>query len=151
MLQKTKTVKLMDFQGNFCMLASSFHSYFYGLIFILHSNSFSDIFLSPYQTWCFIPQKKIPLSLPCFLHIAVQTQKASLALLLLVDDRLNTQDCIEGPLYFAFLFSVISCKYSFNFTQLLLQSSHIRSAKTHHFYFTLFAFTVVPTTSLAGF
>ena len=49
MLQKTKTVKLMDFQSIFSTLALLFilfplQAY---LFFFLHSNSFSDIFLSP--------------------------------------------------------------------------------------------------------
>lgn len=118
-----------------CQLFFSFSS-FVRLIFILHSNLFCDIFLSHCKPYVLFHEQT---SLCPAMHFAYSNSDkeslfSSYYCYWQVTGRI-LRNLLKDFQCFAFLFCAFSCLHSFNFTQLLLQSSQIRSAETHYFYF----------------
>ena len=133
-------------------VSSSFHFLPFIGLSLFYTQTRSLIFSSLPVNLVFYSLKRPPFVLPCFLHIAAQTQKASLAPAIIGGwqaEHLGPYWRTINALHF----------YSMSFPASTRSISHSSCSnlptfvlqKPITFIFTLFAFTLVPITNLAGF
>lgn len=143
----------MGFQSILRIQSSSFHSLPLSGLSLFYTQTYSVIFFCLPVNLMFYSLNRPLFVLPCFLHTAVQTQKASLAPVIVIGGR---QAELLGPYwgtsnalhFYSVLFPArphsISHSSCCNLSKFVLQ-------KLITFIFTPFAFTLVPITNLTRF
>lgn len=151
--QKTKIVEWMGFQGILCTLALPFILFFCQGLSLFYTQTCSVIFSCLPVNLTFYSMNRPPFVLPCILHIAAQTQKASLASIIVIGGwwagssgtywrTFNTLH-FYSVMFPACIHLISYSSYS-NLHKFILQ-------KLITFMFTSFALTLVPITNLTRF